>query len=105
MTSRHMAAATACAALLTSACATTTDRGNGMPGGDTGEMAQCDATAARSLIGTQADAAIGAKILALTGSRSLRWAPPNSALTMDYRPDRVTVSYDDTMTIDRITCG
>lgn len=90
-------------ALATSACATTMEGSDAMEGN--GEMAQCDATPAQGMIGMKADSAAGQKILALTGSETLRWAPPNAALTMDYRPNRVTVSYDETMVIDRITCG
>lgn len=103
MTMRIPALALATAALATSACATTMQEGGSMDNSD--EMAQCDAAPAQSMIGTQADAAAGQKILALTGAELLRWAPPNSAVTMDYRPNRVTVSYDEVMAITRITCG
>ena len=93
----------AVAALATGACATTMESDDAMNGGE--EMAQCDAAPAQSMIGMKADSAAGAKILALTGAEILRWAPPNSALTMDYRANRVTVSYDEAMVIDRISCG
>jgi hypothetical protein len=43
--------------------------------------------------------------LTLTGAKVLRWVPPRTAVTMDFRADRLTVSYDDNMTIDRISCG
>ena len=35
----------------------------------------------------------------------LRWAPPRSAMTMDYRQDRVNVMYDDAYKITQVTCG
>jgi len=35
----------------------------------------------------------------------LRWGPPRSAMTMDFRQDRVTVAYDDAMIITHIACG
>lgn len=103
MKSRIPGICLAAAALATGACATTMENDDTMGGGD--EMAQCDATPAQSMIGAKADSAAGAKILALTGAEILRWAPPNSALTMDYRANRVTVSYDEAMVIDRISCG
>ena len=88
---------------------TSTRTGNAMEDnpmkGEPEEMAQCDAAPAQTMIGMKADSGTGAKILALTGAEILRWGPPNTALTMDYRPNRVTVSYDDAMVIDRITCG
>ncbi len=65
----------------------------------------CDATDAQAMLGMTATAEIGAQLLESTGARILRWAPPRPAMTMDFRPDRLTVSYDDNMTIDRISCG
>jgi hypothetical protein len=65
----------------------------------------CDAAQVQSHIGHKASAASGAELLRLTGARTLRWVPPRSAVTMDYRADRLTVSYDDDYTIVRISCG
>ncbi|WAT17621.1 I78 family peptidase inhibitor [Aurantiacibacter sp. MUD11] len=66
---------------------------------------ECDAEAAQHLVGATASPDLGAELLELTGARTLRWVPPRTAVTMDFRPDRLTVSYDDDMTIERITCG
>lgn len=66
---------------------------------------QCNADAAQTLVGQKATAEAGADLLRLTGARGLRWVPPRSAVTMDYRADRLTVSYDDDYTIVRISCG
>ena len=65
----------------------------------------CDADAAQGQMGARATADAGATMLAASGARQLRWAPPRSALTMDYRADRLTVHYDDSFTITRIQCG
>lgn len=65
----------------------------------------CDATEAQAMLGMTATAEVGAQLLESTGAKTLRWAPPRSAMTMDFRPDRLTVTYDDDMTIDRISCG
>ncbi|MBC7160477.1 MAG: hypothetical protein H5U21_10605 [Porphyrobacter sp.] len=65
----------------------------------------CDAAPAQPMVGTLVGAEAGARLLALTGARTLRWAPPDSALTMDFRPERLTVSYDRSMRITRIVCG
>lgn len=70
-----------------------------------GAEGQCDATEAQAWLGKTATAGAGAELLAMTGARTLRWVPPRTAVTMDFRPGRLTVSYDDTMTIDRISCG
>lgn len=65
----------------------------------------CDAAPAQTLVGRQADAGMGAELMRLTGARVLRWVPPRTPVTRDFRPDRLTVSYDDNMTVDRISCG
>jgi hypothetical protein len=35
----------------------------------------------------------------------LRWGPPDSAMTMDFRADRLTVSYDANMVVTGVKCG
>lgn len=65
----------------------------------------CTAEPAQSLLGTKASSEATTQLLKLTGARSLRWVPPRTAVTMDYRADRLTVSYDDAYTIVRISCG
>ena len=65
----------------------------------------CDAQHSQSHVGEKASAELGARLLAETGAAILRWAPPRTALTMDYRHDRLTVSYADDYTIERISCG
>ena len=84
------------AAALLAGCATT----SGAPAA----MA-CTADAAKSHIGHDATQAMGDAILKDSGARSLRWGPPGSAWTMDYREDRVNVRYDEKMKITDITCG
>lgn len=55
--------------------------------------------------GRKATAEIGAELLKASGATSLRWGPPHSAMTMDYRADRLTVSYDEAMLITSARCG
>lgn len=65
----------------------------------------CSADPVQSLIGQTATAAVGAQLLTDSGARALRWVPPRTAVTMDFRPDRLTISYDDALKIERISCG
>jgi len=65
----------------------------------------CDAGAVQTYVGQQASGDVGTAILAGSKARALRWGPPNSAWTMDYREDRVNVRYDAGMAITAITCG
>ena len=67
--------------------------------------ASCDASALQEHIGHTASEKSGAILLELSGARTLRWGPPDSAWTMDYRPDRLNVRYDGDMKITAISCG
>ena len=87
------------------ACATTSANEPGTPDTGNGETAMCDPAAAQSYVGQKATGQVGEQILDATGARQLRWGPPRSAFTMDFRQDRVNVMYDDAMTITQITCG
>ncbi|MFC3101920.1 I78 family peptidase inhibitor [Altererythrobacter lauratis] len=88
--------------MVLAGCAATTADGGLAARPPAGE---CDASGVQGLIGQVATAELGTRLLRETGSATLRWVPPRSAATMDYRPDRLTVSYDDNMRIERITCG
>ena len=65
----------------------------------------CNADGATSFVGQRVSEALGARVLAATGARSLRWGPPGGAMTMDFREDRVNVFYNAEMMVERITCG
>lgn len=67
--------------------------------------AACNADSVQSLVGQTATADVGAQLLKGSGATTLRWVPPRTAVTMDFRPDRLTVSYDDALKIERISCG
>lgn len=87
-------------ALATMACAT--------PGEEPPPVAgagPCDAEAAQGLVGQQASQALGAEAMRLSGAGQLRWIPPRTAVTMDYRPNRLNVEYDDDNIVTRIRCG
>jgi hypothetical protein len=75
-------------------CATTTAQNN-----------FCNADPAQAFVGQKADSAAGLAIRQATGADVLRWGPPRSPMTMDFLQGRVTVAYDDAMTITNIACG
>ncbi len=66
---------------------------------------ECDAAPVQTLVGQRADSDLGLRVLRETASRSLRWIPPRSAVTQDFRRDRVNVVYGDDYTVERIFCG
>ena len=99
-----LAFAALCAIAVTGCVAAGSDAAPDQAGPSPAAMT-CDAGPAQYHVGHDATQAMGAAILKDSGARTLRWGPPNSAWTMDYRQDRVNVRYDQAMTIVEITCG
>jgi hypothetical protein len=64
----------------------------------------CRAEPGQRFIGSRATAEIGRELMAATGAKVLRWVPPRTAVTMDFNPSRLTVSYDDDMAITTVAC-
>jgi len=89
------------AALPLAACAASETSAESTP---PAEMS-CNADAVQSHVGQTATPELGATILKESGARTLRWGPPRSAMTMDYRQDRVNILYDDAYEITQLTCG
>ena len=58
-----------------------------------------------AFVGRKASAELGAQLLQASGAKTLRWGGPGMAMTMDFRADRLTVSYDEAMTITSARCG
>lgn len=65
----------------------------------------CNADHVQHHLGQRATQERGATLLKESGARVLRWVPPRTAVTMDFSPDRLTVSYDDNTAITRLACG
>lgn len=86
--------------LALSACVTT-----GTPTAPVSAGGTCSNDALASFEGQKVTAALGAELLAKSGARTLRWGAPGMAMTMDYREERLTVSYDDAMIITSARCG
>ena len=89
---------------LLAACTTpaATTGGSGIP---IAEAGQCDAAVVQALVGETATATLGGQALRETGAGRLRWIPPRTAVTKDYRQDRLNIEYDDAMMVERIYCG
>lgn len=71
---------------------------------DPASGAQCDATPVQTLIGQTADAAVD-RAKTVSGARTVRRYESGSALTMDFRPDRLNVEVDDGGKIVKLSCG
>lgn len=91
---------------LLAGCATTAESGS--DGNDTGggeAPAACKGEGLEQFTGQMVSPELGAAALKASGARTLRWGPPRSAMTMDFRNDRLTISYDDDMKVTRASCG
>ncbi|HSQ95583.1 MAG TPA: I78 family peptidase inhibitor [Croceibacterium sp.] len=64
----------------------------------------CQREPGQRFIGQKATGELGRTMLAATGATILRWVPPRTAVTMDFNPSRLTVSYDDDYAITRVSC-
>jgi hypothetical protein len=64
----------------------------------------CQREPGQRFVGQKASGELGREMLAATGATILRWVPPRTAVTMDFNPSRLTVSYDDDLTITTVSC-
>jgi hypothetical protein len=65
----------------------------------------CNAAPAQSLVGRLRSAELGAEALRLSAAATIRWIPPGTAVTMDYREDRLNIELDGRNRVTRIRCG
>lgn len=66
---------------------------------------KCQANATDIFLGQIGSRSTGTAIKRAANAAVLRWSPPNTMLTMDYREDRVTVWVDADKKITKIRCG
>jgi Peptidase inhibitor I78 family len=66
---------------------------------------ECSAVAAQYAVGQKTSVEIAQELIKKTGSHTVRWIPPRSGVTMDYRQDRLNIAYDDDMVITHVSCG
>ena len=66
---------------------------------------KCQASGTDRFVGQLGSRSTGAAVKRATKAAVLRWSPPNTMLTMDYREDRVTVWLDADKKITKIRCG
>lgn len=66
---------------------------------------KCQAEGTEKFIGQAGTSETGASIEHATNAAVLRWAPPGTMLTMDFREDRVTVYLGPDRRVTKISCG
>lgn len=65
----------------------------------------CQTADTDRFIGKTASRMMGAAIKDVSKAAVLRWAPPYTMLSMEFRADRVNVYFDDHKKITKINCG
>ena len=66
---------------------------------------KCDASRVRMFVGALATTDIGTAALKRSRARVIRWLPPETMVTMDFRQDRLTLRLDRANYITGIACG
>lgn len=89
------------AVLALSACQTT----KAADPGPTENPDACGASKVSAFVGQDLTAATRKAIQDRSGATNIRWTAPNTAVTMDYRQDRLNVNYNEQNIIQTITCG
>lgn len=66
---------------------------------------ECDSTNIQQFVGKERSAALEQQMLQVSGAATVRWAPFGTAVTMEFRSDRLTAFLDENNRIDRISCS
>jgi hypothetical protein len=67
--------------------------------------AMCDSTRIEGAIGQTFTPALGDTWRTKAGARAVRVIRPGTAVTMDYRPDRLNVTLDEAGRVTALRCG
>lgn len=90
--------------LLTAVVLAITSAGCATPEGKARRADTCIAGPGQAFVGKRV-AATGVRLLKATRTAELRWVPPRSIVTTEYKYGRVTVDLDEDRTITRVACG
>ena len=66
---------------------------------------RCEAKAAEFAIGKQASPQLLEQARARAGAQNARILKPNDMVTLEYRSDRLNLSTDANLVVNRVTCG
>ncbi|WP_460116659.1 I78 family peptidase inhibitor [Pseudomonas sp. S2_C03] len=71
---------------------------------DTGHS-RCEATAAEFAIGKKASPELLEQARVRAGAQNARILKPNDMVTLEYRSDRLNLSTDNSLVVNRVNCG
>ena len=93
------------AALLAAAACTPVEMRGEAPASAAPVSTACKADSLGDLVGKRASDARADVMQTRSGAQTLRWIAPNTAVTMDFRADRLNVYVDAKGRIERFTCA
>ena len=67
--------------------------------------ARCELNNAERFVGREATQQLAQEVLDASGARTFQWVGPDVMVTMDFRQDRVRVSYDEDLMVTSVRCG
>ena len=65
----------------------------------------CRRDSLAQFVGQTASQELGARMLAASGARTIRWVPKGGVVTMDFNPSRLTVQLDGSNRVESANCG
>ncbi|MBB3910657.1 I78 family peptidase inhibitor [Sphingomonas desiccabilis] len=65
----------------------------------------CKIDGLTDLVGQAASSDLAADAMRRSGARTMRWIGPDTAVTMDFRPDRLNIDTDAGGKVTRFHCG
>lgn len=68
-------------------------------------LKECDGSAGQYAVGKPFTDALAAELKTKVGANSVRVIPPDTAVTMDYRGDRLNIIHDEKKIITKVDCG
>ena len=65
----------------------------------------CNADNLGEFVGQPASTSVASAMVKASGAKTMRWVPKNGAVTMDYRPDRLSVALTEDIKVESASCG
>lgn len=91
------------ALLPMAACTIATSDQTASPGSEPAGTCRNDDLA--QFVGQSASQELGARMLAASRAKSIRWVPKGGVITMEFNPSRLTVQLDGSNRVESASCG
>jgi hypothetical protein len=65
----------------------------------------CNSANLQQFVGQAESADLESRMLQVSGAATVRWVPPGTAVTMEFRSDRLTAFLDAQNKVERLSCS